>query len=376
MANKASSTTVSQSKTPAQLGYKMPAEWAPHSATWLSWPHNPITWPGKHMAAVWDIYLQMLEGLLPNEKVNLLVNDGKEKEAVMKFLKPKLELRNLIVHEVQTVDAWIRDYGPTFIKKKTIDHRPQTAENAKKDTMDRGLSTVDKAYVKWTFNAWGEKYEDLMLDTNVFKRKELVAHTCFEVDIVLEGGSIEVNGEGTCLTTEQCLLNANRNPKLSREEIEGYLKNYLGVSNVVWLHEGIVGDDTDGHIDDIVRFVNPNTIVFAFEDNSSDANHDILKENWERLKQSHDEKGKKWNLVKLPMPGPVADGDVRLPASYANFLIANEVVLLPTYEHRNDKKAAAILKDLFPAREIISIPCTDLVFGLGAIHCVSQQEPA
>lgn len=348
------------SAPPALQGYVMPAEWETHEATWLSWPHNVETWPGKRLAQVRDVYLQMLEALLPGEKVRLLVNDEAEKEQVLKFLKPKINLNNLELHKIPTVDAWIRDYGPTFVKKK---------DGA-------------RAWCKWIFNAWGGKYASLMEDTHVFSllkkgsAAELINAPCFPLNINLEGGSIEVNGEGTCLTTEQCLLNKNRNPQLSKSQIEKHLRDYLGVSQIIWLNEGIVGDDTDGHIDDIVRFVNKNTILAVREKDTKDPNHEILEENWERLKHAKDENGKPWNLAELPMPGPVVDGDVRLPASYANFYIANKAVLLPVYSHRNDKRAAQILQEFFPKHEIASIECSTLVYGLGAIHCVSQQEPA
>lgn len=345
--------------TPASLGYQMPAEWAKHESTWLSWPTNIETWPGKRLASVEDTYLQMLEGLLPGEKVNLLVRDKTAAEKLRKRLeKMGISTKNLILHLIPTVDTWIRDFGPTYLKK---------AGKSKGD---------DKAWVKWIFNAWGGKYASLMEDTKIFQDKSLIPHPCFDAGIILEGGSIEVNGEGTCLTTEQCLLNKNRNPQFSRKQIEQLLKDYLGVSHIVWLKEGIVGDDTDGHIDDIARFVNKNTIVTVFEDDESDANYHLLKENWEDLKQSEDQDGKKWNVVKLPMPGVIADGDVRLPASYGNFLIANKAILLPVYGHRNDRKAAQILQDYFPKHEILPIRCNDMVYGLGAIHCVSQQEPA
>ncbi len=332
----------------------MPAEWSKHEATWLSWPHNPVTWPGKRMDKVRDAYLQMLEALLPYEKVKLLASP-KLKEEALKFIKPKLSeksLKNLVWIEEATVDSWIRDYGPTFVTQKG-----------------------KKAWVKWIFNAWGGKYADLAEDTHIFENKKLIQSPCFDSGIVLEGGSIEVNGAGTCMTTEQCLFNKNRNFDLTHVEIEQYLKDYLGVSHVVWLNEGIVGDDTDGHIDDIARFVDEKTILAAYENDESDENHDILRENWERLKAAETEKGKKWNLVKLPMPAKVADGSVRLPASYANFLIANETVLLPVYDCRQDKDAVKILQELFPKKDIVPISCTAMVYGLGAIHCVSQQEP-
>ncbi len=333
----------------------MPAEWAKHEATWLAWPHNVVTWPGKKLARVRDAYLQMIESLLPYEKVKLLASP-KLKEEAFKFLKNKISeksLKNLVFIEVPTVDAWVRDYGPTYVTKKG-----------------------HKAWVKWIFNAWGGKYMDLAQDTRIFQNKKLSPQPCFEAGIILEGGSIEVNGAGTCLTSEQCLLNKNRNPELTQMEIERYLREYLGVEQVLWLNEGIVGDDTDGHIDDIARFVDERTILTAYETDESDENYSILRENWERLKTRETPSGKKWNVIKLPMPRPVADGGVRLPASYANFLIANETVLLPVYGCKQDKDAVKILKEVFPRKDIVPIDCTAMVYGLGAIHCVSQQEPA
>lgn len=356
------------SSTPSALGYRMPAEWEAHDATWLAWPHNTETWPGKRLAQVGGIYLQMLEALLPHEKVHVLVNDEREEKRVRNLIKKiGSKARNLETHEVFTADAWIRDYGPTFV------------------TGARG-----KAWCKWIFNAWGGKYASLAEDNHVFSARKkggssenfggqkgpLIMDPCFVAGIVLEGGSVEVNGRGACLTTEQCLLNKNRNPSLSKTEIEAMLKNFLGVSQIIWLGEGIVGDDTDGHIDELARFVNPTTIVAAYEEDASDPNHKLLKENWERLKRGFNEKGSKWDLVKLPMPGKVADGGTRLPASYANFYIANSVILLPAYDHPNDDRAKKILQEFFPKREIVTIPCRSLVYGLGAIHCVTQQEPS
>lgn len=343
---------------PASLNYRMPAEWEPHEAAWLAWPHNQDTWPGKKMAGVEETYLQMLEGLLPHEKVNLLVPDKISGEKIQERLgRMGINTKNLRLYPMPTADAWIRDYGPTFLKKGQ-----------------------EKAWIKWIFNAWGGKYASLMRDTQIFslnskKNHPLIPHPCFEANIVLEGGSIEVNGQGTCLTTEQCLLNPNRNPSLSRREIEKHLKEYLGVSHILWLKEGIAGDDTDGHIDDIARFVNPDTIAAAYEEDSRDANYEILKHNWVILQKSLDQAGRKWNFVKLPMPGIVSDGHDRLPASYANFFIANGAVLLPVFGHPHDKEAAKILQDIFSKREILPIKCNDLVCGLGTIHCVTQQEP-
>lgn len=334
----------------------MPAEWQPHASTWLAWPHNVITWPGKRLAAVEDIYGVMIEALMTGEVVNLLVNDAQEEKKVRDILlKRKIGTEKLKIHYVPTVDSWIRDYGPTYVKN------------------GRG----EKAWCKWIFNAWGGKYEDLATDTRVFDdHQQLVPHQKFSLSMVLEGGSIEVNGSGVCLTTEQCLLNKNRNPHLSKIQIENNLREYLGVEQILWLEEGIEADDTDGHIDDITRFVSEDTILSAWDDETLNPNHEILEKNWRRLKTFRDLKDRKFNLIKFPMPGRVMDEGAPLPASYANFYIGNSVVLLPVYKHRNDKEAARILKELFPKKDIVSIPCTPLVYGLGSIHCVTQQEPA
>lgn len=231
--------------------------------------------------------------------------------------------------------------------------------------------------VKWNFNAWGNKYSDLKEDNKIpYDLNERLSLQMFEPGIVLEGGSIEVNGAGTVLVTEQCLLNKNRNPNLNKEAIEKYLKEFLNVRNVLWLKEGIVGDDTDGHIDDIARFVNKNTILCAYEDNKSDDNYLPLKENYELLKSMKDQDGKGFNIVKLPMPGFVGDKKTRLPASYANFYIGNSAVVVPIFGHENDAKALKIIQKLFPDRKIVGINCTAMVYGLGTLHCCSQQQPA
>ena len=259
-----------------------------------------------------------------------------------------VQLSQVIFYQIATEDAWIRDYGPTFVVK----------------------TDGELAMVKWKFNAWGEKYEDLLNDNRIpYELNRIENLPMFEPGIVLEGGSIEVNGAGIVLTTEQCLLNRNRNPELSREDIENYLKDYLSVSSVVWLKEGIVGDDTDGHIDDIARFVDRETVVCAFEDDPSDENHELLKENFELLKQSG------FRVIRLPMPGFVGDDQGRLPASYANFYIGNGAIVVPQFGHANDQRALDILRDCFPGRRIVGVNCTAMVHGLGTIHCCSQQEP-
>jgi len=344
--------------TPAQLGYYMPAEWRPHAATWLTWPKDPETWP-ERVPQVEEIFLQMMEALAPHEHVNLLVDDAETESRVRaRCTFPGAE--NIRCIQMPTVDSWIRDYGPNFIINQS----------------------GELAYNDWIFNAWGNKYEALKQDDAIPARLEsLLKLPRFEPAIVMEGGSIEVNGSGCVLTTEQCLLNANRNPGLSKEEIERYLKNYLGVGKVLWLGEGIVGDDTDGHIDDIARFVAPNVIVCAVEEDPNDANYDLLQDNLKRLRSMTDIEGRSFEIVTLPMPGVVGGTSTdnrnldRLPASYANFYIANNLVLAPVFGHANDARALETLQRLFPGRRVVGINCEPLVWGMGTIHCVTQQQP-
>ena len=344
----------------------MPAEWAPHEATWLTWPTNRITWPGKMLKEVEDIYLQMMQALLSGERVHLLVPDGKTGRRVLAALESRKAVTgNLVLHRAKTVDTWIRDYGPIFVKKVVSS---QVSANV--------------AFCKFQFNAWGGKYADLARDNGVVPKLDYLKNfKSWSIPVVFEGGSIDTDGRGTCLTTEQCLLNPNRNPKLSRKDIEGHLKKYLGFRKVIWLKEGIEGDDTDGHIDDITRFVAPHTVLTAVETDRSEKNHRYLKENLNILKSQRDADGKKIHVVELPMPAPlrVKEGHSasgRLPASYANFYIGNAAVLLPLYNHSNDRHAVRILKKLFPEKKIAAIQCSSLVYGLGSIHCVTQQQPA
>jgi agmatine deiminase len=347
-----------QKNTPAALGFRMPAEWHPHTSTWLTWPKDPETWPGR-VAHVEEIYVQMISALTVHETVNLLVDDEETEQAVRRRCTSAATER-LRFHHIPTVDSWIRDYGPNFLIR------------------DDG----NAAFNDWIFNAWGNKYEELKKDDEVPRHLEPVLQLQrFLPGIVMEGGSIEVNGAGCVLTTEQCLLNQNRNPQLGRNEIERYLKDYLGVTKVLWLGEGIVGDDTDGHIDDIARFVAPNVIVCALEDDPADANYEILQENLARLKSMTDAVGQPFEIVTLPMPGVVGGTSTttrdldRLPASYANFYIANNVVLAPVFGHANDARAVETLQGVFPDRRVIPINCEPLVWGMGTIHCVTQQQP-
>jgi len=346
-------------KTPAQLGFHMPAEWSPHAATWLTWPKDPETWPDR-VEQVQKIFLQMIAALTPHERVNLLVDDESTEDTVRRrAVFPSAS--NIQFHQVKTVDSWIRDYGPNFLTG----------------------SDGQLAFNDWIFNAWGNKYTELKRDDQIPKiLASRLDALRFEPGIVLEGGSIEVNGAGCVLTTEQCLLNENRNPDLDRETIEQYLKDYLGVQKVLWLGEGIVGDDTDGHIDDIARFVSSNTIVCVVEEDPADANYELLQGNLERLKQMTDLNNNHFQIVSLPMPGIVGGSSTdarnleRLPASYANFYIANDVVLAPMFGHKNDSRAIETLQNLFETRRVLPINCEPLVWGMGTIHCVTQQQPA
>ena len=371
--------------TPVELGYRMPAEWHLHSATWLSWPKDPETWPAR-VPQVEEIFLKMMAALAPHETVNLLVDDEETEASV----RPRCNFpgaENILYHRIPTVDSWIRDYGPNFLLSDQMSDTLQfVADSARKplNEADDKLKFIGHplAYNDWIFNAWGNKYEELKKDDSIPARLEsLLKVPRFEPGIVMEGGSIEVNGDGCVLTTEQCLLNPNRNPHLSKDEIEQYLKYYLGVEKVLWLGEGIVGDDTDGHIDDIARFVSPNVIVCAVEEDPQDANYELLQDNLRRLRAMTDVQGHPFEVVTLPMPGVVGGTSTdsrnlaRLPASYANFYIANNVVLAPIFGHANDTRALNTLEKLFPSRRVVGINCEPLVWGMGTIHCVTQQQP-
>jgi len=329
----------------------------PHRATWLSWPHNRETWPTQ-LETVREVWVRMMQVLALNEQVVLLVNDEQTRQDVILRLKNVgAVMKNILIVKIPTVDVWMRDYGPTFLT--------------------RAGSENPLAFNDWIFNGWGRKYRAYEDDDRVAKDiASLLQVPTFNHSVVLEGGSIEVNGAGTCLTTEQCLLNRNRNPDMSRGEIEQFLKDALGVSHLIWLAEGVAGDDTDGHIDDIARFVNPMTVVCVLETDSNDENYEPLRENYERLQGARDQNGHRLSVVTLPCPAPVNYEGSRLPASYANFYIANEVVLAPVFDDPNDYRALGILQELFPERRVVGLPCKAVVAGLGAIHCVTQQEPS
>ena len=344
-----------EEKTPKSLGFYMPPEWGKQDAIWLSWPKNPLTWPDR-VSQVQKIYIQLIEVISSYEKVNLLVDDEKaESEILAKFAKAKVSFDNLCFFHIPTADAWIRDYGPTFV-----------------------ISNNNIGMVDWIFNAWGNKYEQLKTDTTVPKLiNEKLKVAYFHPQIVLEGGSIEVDGEGTVLVTEQCLLNKNRNPNFSREKIEEVLCQYLNVKKVLWLKSGIEGDDTDGHVDDISRFVAPSVVVTCMEDDPLDSNYTPLMENYKLLSSMTDAKNRPLSVVKLPMPKKMKGSNNKaLPASYANFLITNNAVLVPVFSQKNDQRAISILKEFFPNRDILGFDCNDLIWGNGAIHCLSQQQPS
>ena len=344
--------------TPAALGYRMPAEWETHEATWLSWPHKEASWPGA-FEPVPAIFAEMVRHLTTSELVRINVADEDFAERVRQLLrKNDVNPEAVRFHFNPTNDAWCRDHGPIYVVREQNGNR-------------------ERAIIDWGYNAWGNKYPPYDLDDVVPTRiAQEMNEALFLPGIVMEGGSIDLNGRGTLLTTEACLLNPNRNPHLNQAQIETYLRDYLGVTNILWLGDGIVGDDTDGHVDDITRFVAPDTVVTTIEEDPSDENYAPLKENYERLLTMKDETGRPLRVLTIPMPGPVYFEDQRLPASYANFYIANTVVLVPTYRHRNDARALGILQSCFPERRVIGIDCTDLVWGLGSIHCVTQQQPS
>ncbi|MBT5471211.1 MAG: agmatine deiminase family protein [Nitrospina sp.] len=343
-------------ETPSSLGYRMPAEWEPHSATWITWPHNPETWPDHDIQQVEKEFLAIVHSLASSEPTHILVNDKDMEVSVEATLKNQsVNMENIFLHDIPTNDSWIRDYGPNFLVQK-------------------GSGKV--AANDWDFDSWGGKYKwelDDLAGTVIAEESDL--HH-FKPEIVLEGGAIDVNGVGTCMTTESCILNPNRNNKITRVEMKKLLQEYLGVSKIIWLDGDIEGDDTDGHIDNLARFVNPKTIVCAVEEDEGDANYPSLKKNYDRLKSATDQNDQPLKVIPLPTPGYVGSREERLPASYANFYIANKSVLVPVYGQANDRQALEILASLFPQRKIIPIPCSTLIWGLGGVHCLTQQQPA
>jgi agmatine deiminase len=343
--------------TPASLGYYFPAEFAPQESMWLSWPHKEASWPGK-IEEIYAPYSLFVKEVAAFQKVNINVADEAMKSFAISHLdKAGVDLRRVFFHFFPTNDAWCRDHGPAFLINPKAEQK--------------------KVLVKWNYNAWGEKYPPHDLDNQIpILIAEHLGIPCFKPGIVMEGGSVEFNGKGTLLTSTACLLNENRNPSHSRLQIEHFLHEFYGVNHILWVEDGIIGDDTDGHIDDITRFVNEDTVVTVVEENKSDENHHILDNNLKLLKQMRLENGKQLNIVELPMPSPVIWEDQRLPASYANFYIGNGVVVVPTFRDKNDQKALDILSECFKDRKVVGIDSTDIIWGLGSFHCLSQQEPA
>lgn len=342
------------SQTPAALGYRMPAEWEPHVATWLSWPRREgISFPESFDRVV-PALRDMVKVLIESEQVCVNVCNGAHEAEARQVLRG-LPMERISFHMIPTNEPWCRDHGPVFLTRG----------------VDPKLAIVD-----WDYNAWGNKYPPFDLDEIVPTRiAEVIKLPVFYPGMILEGGSIDVNGAGALLTTESCLLNRNRNPHLSRGEIEGHLRDYLGVRDILWLGDGIAGDDTDGHIDDLARFVSERTVVAVVEEDRGDENYEPLRENLARLREMKID-NRKIDIISLPMPKEIVREGLRLPASYANFYIANSCVLVPTFADPADEPALSILSSLFPDRRIIGMDCRELIWGLGTFHCLTQQQPA
>jgi len=343
-------------RTPKELGYYFPAEFAPHEATWLSWPHKEASWPGK-LDSIYASYSQFVKVLTQSEIVRINVADVALKNAAIAHLQlAGVDLSKVEFYFHPTNDAWCRDHGPAFLVNPNAE--------------------IKKAIVDWGYNAWGGKYPPFDLDdvipTLIGKQFNLPV---FHPGIVMEGGSVEFNGKGTVLTSTCCLLNENRNPHLNQGQIEKYLSDYYGIDQVLWVDEGIIGDDTDGHIDDTIRFVNEDTVLTVVETDVNDENYDLLQQNLKSLSKLRLLNGKQLNIIELPMPDAVVYDEMRLPASYANFYISNKHVIVPTYRSKQDDKALDIIAQSFPEREVVGIDSTDIIWGMGSYHCLSQQEP-
>jgi agmatine deiminase len=346
---------------PAALGYRMPAEWEPHEATWIAWPHERSDWPGK-FAAIPEVYAEIVRHLHYSEPVRILVNHSQSERRARRVLsRAAIDLARVEFYHIPTNRVWVRDYGPIFV------------------TNQKG----NVAFTNWRFNAWA-KYSNWQLDNGVPDRMgKALGMRAWQPAvgsrrIVLEGGSIDLNGAGLLLTTEECLLDTvqARNPGMARADLEQAFTDYLGIRKVLWLGRGIAGDDTHGHVDDLARFVGPNTIVTVIEKSPADPNYAPLEENLRRLGGATNLEGKRFEVITLPMPSPVIFKGQRLPASYANFYIANDRVLLPTFNDPADRHALGILGDCFPGRTVVGIHAVDLVWGLGTLHCLTQQQPA
>lgn len=342
--------------TPSSLGYYFPAEFAPHTATWLSWPHKEASWPGK-IHTIFPRYAEFIKYLSFSERVCINVRDEAMKQfALEQITAAGADLSKVSFYFHPTNDAWCRDHGPAFLINPAAEQK--------------------KVVVDWNYNAWGGKYPPFDLDDVIPTLiAEKLGLPVYYPGIIMEGGSVDFNGKGTLMTSKQCLLNENRNPHLNQAQIEQYLMDYYGVQQVLWVDEGIIGDDTDGHIDDTVRFVNEDTVITVVEEDPSDENYGILQQNLKQLKEMRLLNGKPLNIVELPMPDPVIWEDQRLPASYGNFYICNKYVIVPTFRQAKDDKVCRIIQECFPKHEVVGIDSTDIIWGLGSFHCLSQQEP-
>ena len=345
--------------TPAAHGFVFPPEWAPHRGTWISWPRpEGISFPGKYHEAIKDI-AGLIRVLVQREEVHLNVPNKNYERIVREFLRSRrVPLQGVFFHYIPTNEAWARDHGPAFVLRK-------------------GRGNTKAAIVDWGFNAWGGKYPPWDADDAVPTQiAQVLKLPVFYPGIVMEGGAVDFNGAGTVLTTTSCLLNRNRNPRLSKKRVERYLRDYYGQKHVVWLGEGIEGDDTDGHIDDLARFIDERTIAIGIETNRRDPNYAILQKARRALDNARDQDGLSFDIVELPMPRPIAYEGQRVPATYVNFYFANRALLVPTFGQRNrDRGAIAILQKHLPEREVIGVDCRKLIWGLGAIHCFTQQQP-
>lgn len=353
-------------ENPKNLGYKVPAEWEKHSAVWLAWPYDKISFGSLNekdnrmddarLERVEEKFLEVINVLHKNENINLLVLDARMESRVKKmFVSKDIDISKIDFYQVDYADVWLRDYGPIFVFNE---------------------ETRERAWLKWKYDAYGSKFPDLLKDNDVFlSLKDEIEGKMFKIDFVLEGGSVELDGDGICLTTEECLIEKSRNNEKNKEKVEDILKNNFGVEKIIWLKKGLTNDHTDGHVDDVARFVNKNTILCAYEENKNDPNFKILDENLKILEETTDRNGEKFNILKMPMPHMNYNDGNKAPVSYVNFYIANEVVLVPTFNDPNDEKAIEIIRSCFSNRKIVGIDCRDIIYGGGAIHCITQQEP-
>ncbi|WP_229599543.1 agmatine deiminase family protein [Runella rosea] len=349
-------SNMSNQSTPKQRGFFFPAEWHPHRATWLSFPHTEASWTYERQPKMLPAYLEFIKTISEGEKVCINAHNEIVRQTIqLQLLNAGVDMNQIELPLHATNDSWCRDHGPGILIN------PDTKE---------------RLVLNWGYNAWGGKYPPFDNDDLI---PVAIAHYLgleyVTPGIIMEGGSVEFNGKGTVMTSRACLLNENRNPHLNQGQIEQYLCDYYGVEQVLWVGDGIVGDDTDGHIDDTVRFVNEDTVVTIIEENKSDANYEILQDNLHELKQMRLLNGKQLNIVELPMPTPVYSDELRLPASYANFYISNAAVIVPTFRCDNDQRALDILSQCFTDRKVVGIDSTEIVWGLGSFHCLSQQEP-